>query len=273
MKNFIAKMLLMEKAGDPPAGEGAPKPGEQQPSKKDDPPAQPGGDKKFDEFGYEVVPAEKDPKEAGAPPKEGDPKKEDPSKDTKKVEPGTGYGEDDPVIEDPKPPEAPKDPPPPPTELDKKLEGLNPYMLERAKKQIPEMGLEGDKLDKFVAFLKQEQKQTEDYVKNEAAEALRLDQLRRSQWAKELKQDPVFGGDNFKVNLGRVEKVLDQYGVELKKELTDAKQMLRPSVMRMLARVADQVYPERRMAQGDPPTPIASENDKDKPNDPLAFYQ
>lgn len=274
MKNFMLKMLL-NKAGDGDGGGGAPKDppdGQQPPPKKDDPPPPKDGnpDDEFDELGYKKAAP---PKVPGDKKPEGDKSKEDPPAEPKKVEnPATGYGDEPPKVDDPPPAEPPKDPPPPPSELEKKLEGLGKTFAEDVKKQVSELGLEGEKLDKFIAFRKQEYKDAQEWGQRQQAEAQRQQQVQRQQWHKELKEDPAFGGDKFLANVARSEKVLDEYLPELKKELTEAKQVLRPSVMRGLARLADQLYPDRKLVQGDPPAPEEKPDDN-KPNDPLAFYQ
>lgn len=273
MLNFIEKMLKLDKVGDGGAGgppKDPPKPSDQPPAPKDAPP--PKADGHLDDLGYTKA-APEDPPPGDKKP-EGDLKKEDPPKAPEKVEnPATGYGDKEPVVEDPPPADPPKDPPPPATDLDKQLEGLNKSFAEQVKKQITDLGLEGEARTKYIALKHQEQKDAIDWGKNQAAREKQEDQVRRQSWHKELKEDPAFGGDKFSVNITRSEKILDEYLPELKKELTDAKQILRPSVMRGLARLADQLYPDRKMVQGDPPAADDKGADKDKPIDPLAFYQ
>lgn len=278
MQNFIGKMLLMNKAGDEGGGNAIPP--EQDPPAtppatppSDSPPPAP-GEKQYDELGYEIVP--KNPVSGDQKPP-GDKSKETPPKESEKVEdPATGY-EEDIKVDDPPPadPNAPKPPAtPPPTELEKKLEGLKGSFAEETKKIITEMKLEGESLDKFISFRMAEQKSFEDWAVKSQNENARQDKLRRHKWQEELKSDTVFGGDKYLINITRTNKILDEYLPELKKELTEAKQMLRPSVMRGLMRLADQMYPDRKLVQGDPPPPPEDKkNDDGKPNDPLAFYQ
>ncbi len=263
MKNFIVKMLKMNKVDEVPAG-GAPNP-------QTPPPPPAPGEKQYDELGYEIVPAKEvsgDQKPPGNKPPEGAPEKPE-----KVANPATGYGDEEPVVEEPAAPAPPAAPAQPPTELEKKLEGLNDGFKEQVKKHISELGLEGEKLDKFIEIKKNEQKSAIDWNKNQETEAKRQDQLRRQSWHKELKTDPVFGGDKFAANVSRSEKILDEYGAELKKELTEAGQVLRPSVMRMLARLADQLHPDRQLVQGDPPAGENDKTDDKKPLNPLDFYQ
>jgi hypothetical protein len=271
--------ILMDKADDdkgggaPKADAPPPKPGEQPPPKKDDPPAPAAGDKQYDELGYEIIPKKAADQKEGEKTKEGDPKEKAASKEPEKVEnPATGYGDKPPeVVEEPPPKKADEPPKPPPTDLEKKLEGLHSSFANQVKQQMTELDLKGEQLDKFIAFKKQEQKDLETFIQNQETENKRQEKIRNQKWDKELRDDPAFGGDKFPTNLTRTEKILDQYGPEFKKELTDAKQMLRPSVMRMLARIADDVYPDRQMVHGDPPAP--EQNDKDdKADNPLSFY-
>lgn len=274
MQDLIGKMLKLNKIDDGKGGTGGtpPKPEDVKPPAAGDPPAKKDGDKEFDELGYEIVPPKDSPPGDKKP--EGDPPPKDPTKKPEEVEPGTGYGKEPPKVEDAPPGDPPpkKEDAPPPTDLEKKLEAFAKPFADKIKLQITELGLEGEKLDKFIALRTQEVKDAEAWTKNQQAEMKRQSQLKEQGWHKELKEDPVFGGDKFPVNLARSEKVLAEYLPELKKELTEAGAMLRPSVMRGLARLADQLYPDRKMVQGDPP-PSKEETDKDKPNNPLDFYQ
>lgn len=265
----------MNKVSDGAAGGGTPK----DPPKPNDPPNNPPGDKKIeeagdnlDELGYEKRTPAVDDKKAGTSPKEGDSKKKDPPAEPEKVaNPATGYGDEPPKVDDPpKTPEPPKDPP---TDLDKKLDGLNDGFKALAKKQLADLGLEGEKLDKFVELKKQEQKDALDWQKNSELESQRRTKEQNASWHKELREDPAFGRDKFQLNVTRGENVLEEYGPELKKELTDANAMLRPSVMRMLARIADQLHPDDKVVHGDPVPPEGSRDDKDKKLNPLDFYE
>lgn len=266
MLNFRNK-ILMNKAGEGDAG-GAPNPPATPPATPNTPPPKEEGDN-LDELGYEKRPEE------GAAPKAGDEPPKTPAAKSEKVEnPATGYGDEPPKVDD-EPPKTPEPPKEPPTDLEKKLEGLNPSFLAAVKKQIEDIGLEGEKLDKFIAFKKQEQADAIAWQKSAETEAERQNKIQKANWHKELKADPVFGGDKFLTNVTRGEKVLDEYLPELKKELTEAKQMLRPSVMRGLARLADQLYPDDKLVQGDPPPPDGGDKgDKgDGKIDHLAFYE
>lgn len=286
MKDYVVRILRnkVTEGGEPIGGEGKleekiegdPAPDDKSKDKPDDkkgdPPPKGEGDKEYDELGYE-----KAPKKSGE--KKPDEKK-DPAPDAKKVENSTGYGDEEPKVEevDPKdkPPEKKEDPPPEPKDIDKKLEALtkvNAVMAEKTKQQATDLGLEGEKLDKFIAHRMAEQQAAGEWAAAQERAAKRAAQERHAGWHKELKADPDFGGDKFATNITRANKVLEEFGPEFKKELTDNGVMLRPSVMRMLARIADHSYPDRDFTQGDPPSGKDEDKDtKDKPNDPLAFY-
>lgn len=237
------------------------------PTPPNDPPVKADGDKpvesKLDFYG----------KEPGKAPEKKPDEKKDASEKSEEVEPGTGYGAEPPKVEDP-PKDPPKDPPTPPvpTDLDKKLEGLNEGFAKIVKEQATDLGLEGEKLDKFIALKKTEQAAAVKWQQDQQAEMKRQENAKHAAWDKELREDPTFGGQNFNINRTRAEKILDEYGGEFKKELTTNKVMVRPSVMRMLARIADDVWPDRKELNGDPP---GAENDKneEKKSSPLDFYQ
>jgi hypothetical protein len=272
MRNYLAK-ILMNQAGEPNAGAPPATPPSETPpaTPPGNPPPKADGDKEYDDLGYEIV-----KKAEGDPTAPGDKPPKDPTKKPEKVEnPVTGYGAEPPKVDDPPPADPNKkvDPPPAPTELEKKLEGLNPGFAALTKQQIDKIGLKGKELDEFIEIKKQEQKEALDWVQHQKDETARQEKIRNAGWHKELKEDPVFGGDNFLLNVTRGEKVLDEYLPELKKELTEGKQMLRPSVMRGLARLADQLYPDDKVVHGDPTPPPGEVDDKNEKSDPLAFYE
>lgn len=272
MQNFIVKTLLLNKAGDPGGGAGGPPaPPKQDPPQPPagDPPAQEAGDKEYDKFGYEI-PKEKPPVQGDKKPAGDNPPKDPPAPPAKVEKPGTGYDKE-PVVEDPPPAEPPKDPPaPPPTDLDKKLEGIHPAFLDDVKAEIADLELKGPQLDKFIARRKDEQKKNDEWAANREKEIKRQKQEQNRKWYKELKEDPVFGGAKLDHNVAAAEKFLDEYGAEFKKELTDAEQMLRPSVMRMLARAWNDRNPEPIVTQGDPPA--AQREEETEESNPLDFY-
>lgn len=275
MRNFIERpMRLLDKAneGGGTAGGAFPKPPPQQPPPADPPKTPPpGADDELDDLGYKKVPAEKAP---GDQKQEGDKSKETPPAEPEKVEnPATGYGDKEPEVDEKGDPSPPPPAPPAPTEIDKELEGLPEKAVAAAKALAEKMKLTAEQQKEWTAAVKQDFIERKKAADLQFAEERRQDQIRRQAWHKELKEDPAFGGDKFSANITRSEKILDEYGSELKKELTDAKQMLRPSVVRMLARIADKFSPDRKMVQGDPPSSERKDADKDKPIDNLAFYR
>lgn len=91
----------------------------------------------------------------------------------------------------------------------------------------------------------------------------------RSDWHKELKEDPTFGGEKFSYNILRSEKVLQDFMPGTKKMLTERGSMLPPYVMRDLAKLADHLYSTEKLTQGDPITPNEQKQEID---DALAYY-
>lgn len=271
MKNYLAK-ILMNKAGENDPGGATPPatpPTASAPPAPNTPPVEGEGDN-VDDLGYAKVPEKP---EAGTPPKAGDkPAKAASEKPAKVENPVTGYEAEPPPVDEPAAPPVDEPPKAPPTDLEKKLEGLNQWNANKVKAAIEKIGLEGEKLDQFIEIRKGEQKEANAFMQRAAQEEARQDKLKKAAWHKELKEDPGFGGDKFLTNVTRGEKVLDEYLPELKKELTDAKQMLRPSVMRGLARLADQLWPDDQVVHGDPTPPDEKPGDNEK-NDPLSFYE
>lgn len=229
-----------------------------------------------DDLGYPIVKPAPAKKEEGDPSKKADPKAKDPAAEPAKVDPLPGYDkEPEPVKEEPpKPPEPPKDPP---TDLEKKLEGLHKSFADKVKEQvgrIQKLGLEAEKekslIDELVADKKKEQADAVAYGQSQERERTRAIAAQKASWHKELKEDPVFGGEKFLTNASRSAKVISEYGPELKKDLTESGIMLRPDVVRMLSRIADALYPDPKMVQGEPPVPEKKADEES--DDPLAFY-
>lgn len=287
MRNFIAK-ILMDKAGDSPAGGGQPgkeippPPGAvAKPAAAAEPPAAEAGGKEYDEYGYEKVPA--------SPEEKPEPRKEEPKAGGKKEDPPpkaedlkgnlTGYEEEAPEVKESEPKKDDGPPPPPPTDLDKKVEGLHKSFADKVKEQVARIqkkGLPAEKekelIDEAIADKKKEQADAQAWGEKAQRDQALAVQKQKAAWHKELKEDPDFGGEKYLTNISRGVKVLDEYLPELKKELTDNKQMLRPSVMRGLARIADALYRDDKLVLGDPPAPEKAAGEKDEKSDPLAFY-
>lgn len=282
MRDAIVR-ILRDKAGEggePVGGDGKPpeskiegdpapdKSKDKQPDPPSNPPPKGEGDKEYDELGYEKAPKKADEKKP--------PEKKDPAAPPEKVENTTGYGPEEPKLEEePKPPEEKKDPPPPPAELDKKLESLakvNKVAADLVKQRAMDLGLEGEKLDKYIAHEMDDQQKAAKWNEDRLRAEKRAQQEKEVAYYKDLKGDPDFGGEKFDVNIVRTSKVLTEFGPEIKKRFTDNKVMIHPDLMRMLARIADHVYPDRKMVQGEPPGGKDDEDEKDKPINPLDFY-
>ncbi|MFM6930412.1 MAG: hypothetical protein ACKOX6_18255, partial [Bdellovibrio sp.] len=92
----------------------------------------------------------------------------------------------------------------------------------------------------------------------------------KANWHKELKNDPKFGGENFARNVHKVDKLLNEFAPEMKKNLTERKAMLPPIVMRDMLRIAEAIYSTEPLVHGDSKSP--SKPDSADKNDPLAFY-
>lgn len=222
----------------------------------------------LDEFGYEKAPAVNDSgKEDKEPPKDG---AKETKKESEKIEdPSTGYGV--------KPPKVDEETPPPKEE--KKIE-LG-YELEvkdipaeeviKLKEFAKNNALTKEAAQALVNLRKSEideaNKADEQYVKDQAKAVTEL----KASWDKELRTDPVFGGDKFDRNLMRVEKVLKEYLGETKKVLTERKSMLPPYVMRDLAKLADHLYSTEKFVQGD--ASKADDKAEEKEVDHLDFYR
>lgn len=254
--------------GTPPV----PKPAEAAPKPQVAPPAPPAqGEGSFDEFGY-AIPAET----KGDAGKEGKtaPKPEQKT-DEKKVEnPVTGYGEEPPKVEEP--PVVPAAPAAPaaPAETDLGFElnadGLSPEEVKAHKEFIKKHGVTKEVAQAFMDQRKEEIKQAAKFEQDAEKEFQKRVQQTRADWHKELKADPTFGGDKFAFNVQRVERVLEEFMPNTKKQLTERKIMPAPYLMRDLASMADTLYETTRLVQGEPNVP--SEEATEKENDPLAFY-
>lgn len=287
MRDAIVR-ILRDKAGEggePVGGEGGTPPTkidgnpgpddkskDKQPNPPSDQPPKKDGDKEYDELGYEKAPKAPDEKKPA--------EKKDPAAPPEKVADTTGYG-DEPKVEevDPneKPPEVP--PPPPPSDLEKRLEGLpeelkteTKELVERVQKLKLTPEQEKEWIDGAVEKAKQRFTEAKANWENNQRSAKRAQQEKEKAYYQDLKNDPDFGGEKFDVNIVRTNKVLTEFGPEIKKRFTDNKAMIHPDLMRMFARVADTVYPDRSMVQGEPPGGKDGEEEKDKPINPLDFY-
>lgn len=273
MKNFTMKMNKVgdvAPGGEPPAS--PPKPPAEQPPAAPNPPAKAEGDIEIDDFGYAKVPAADPSKKEGAATKAGDPPPETPvTKISEVKEPGTGYGEEPPKVDEVVAPPAP--PVVPPAELDDFDKVLADIPKEDAKtikdfatenKLTPEVAKKwADKVKANIEIAKTERANME-------RQADQQKKIQRKQWHDELKADATFGGEKFQLNVVRAERVLVDFGPDLKKQLTEGKGMLPPNVMRMLAAVANKLYATDTLPQGDPPPKAESTEEVDPVKD---FYK
>lgn len=260
MLNFMPKLKLDKDKGE--GGGGSP------PDESKEDPAPPAGDPppkeegdNLDEHGYEKVPKEEGDKE-----KAGDPPKEDPAPKEIK-DPATGYGDEPPKPEDP-----PKEDPPPkpdPDELDPVVEGLPKEEADKIKDFVKKHGVTKDHAKAFADLRKVEIAEAEAHFKKQEKEFEQQKIRIRAEWHKELKEDPAFGGENFKKNVSDAEKVLAEHMPQTKKSLTERKAMLPPYLMRDLAKLAKHLYSTEKLIQGEPKTPKEDEKVVDEA---LDFY-
>jgi len=273
---MIKKYILLNKVDANTGGGGATS--DDKKEQENQTPSQEEGDSGFDENGYPIEKAKDD--DGKKDPESGKESKEDGKKadekpvqeQTQKVEGVTGYGVEEPKEE--------KSEEPPPQEEKKesqiKLEyevdakGLDFSEIETLKKFAQEHALPQKATQALIDARKSEidtlNKQTEAYKK----ELENKKKETRSKWDKELRTDKEFGGENFAHNLHAIEKVLQDFMPEMKKELTDKGIALAPYIMKGLARVAKSLNAKETFVKGDKG---GKENsDKDEASDPLAFY-
>lgn len=89
----------------------------------------------------------------------------------------------------------------------------------------------------------------------------------KSDWQKNLKSDPVFGGENYSQNIKNVSKLISEFMPGINKTLTEGKRMLPPEVMKDFAALAKHLYAPERIVQGNAPAKADEASD-----DPLDYY-
>lgn len=223
------------------------------------------GGSDLDEYGYKKV--KKEEEDAG--------KKEEVSKDPDKKS-LTGYESDEGKKEEPpkkteedskKKEDAPKD-----FELENTGD-LFPEEVENIKAFVKKHSVSKELAQALVENKKEEVKRYQELVTDQDAKLVADREQVRRDWKTELKTDSDFGGEKFTHNIRQVDKIVDEFFPGIKKVLTEGKTMLPPYLMRDLAKFADHLYSPERLTQGDPITPKQSEEEnKDKSNDPLDFY-
>lgn len=275
MKSLF-KTLVLDKVEDGSGGgekvtPEQPAPG-QKPPENTAPPEEGGSD--TDEFGYKKTKTEGD--------KKPEDKSVEPEEKEKPIEPGTGYG--DKPLE--KPPEDEKKP-------DEKKPDEKEKPPEEGEVKFDEKDLLPDEIKKIKEFAKKhklspeaakdlaDEKRAEIKAMKDNGEAAKLQMQKEAEkaiakrkydWDQELRNDPVFGKENYSTNVKGAEKVLNDFWPEWKKELTEGKRMLPPNVMRGLAKVAESVYDTEKIVTGDP-TKAKPDSEKDENLDAhLDFY-
>lgn len=220
----------------------------------------------FDDLGYPIVKEEpKEPEPKDKPQSE----QKDPKEDGPK-EPVTGYDKEpaEPKKEEPQKEPDKKDEPKE-GEIDLgDTTGLIPSEVEDIKALAKEHNLPESAVKAIVEYRKDEVKKLNEFA--EAQEKKRQEEVQqiRSQWHKELKSDPTFGGEKFAFNVKQTEKVIEDFMPGLKKELTERQNMLPPYLMRDLLKLANHLYSTPKLTQGEP----VIEKKEAEDDDPLAFY-
>lgn len=172
--------------------------------------------------------------------------------------------------QDPKTPESQQVPPPPQPAEEKPLE-LNLEGIEE---------LEGKKLSEFAKAHKLTKEQAQALVENRKAEltAMKADdakfvteqeakkQAAKAKWEQELRDDPVFGKDNYVHSVNRVDKLLAEKLPRFGKMLTKGNIVLPADVMRDLNDVALLVYGTESFVGGD------NNTSKQAAKSPLDYY-
>lgn len=188
-----------------------------------------------DNLGYEVKPGEQLPTPAEEPkPGEGD----EPPAPAEEPKPGEG---DEPSAE--------KTPEQLTQEFSEVLKEVNDYDKELIAKFAVENKLNVD--------------QVKAYAELQKAEDSKLEEERgkiRSGWVNDLKTDVEFGGENFAVNVDKVERLLEKHLPETKKILTERGTMLPPYIMKDLLGVYKTLNPTNEMVKGDPSKPVVQKN-------------
>lgn len=242
------------------------------PKPNETPPAAAADGKEYDELGYEIVPEKKDePKPSDKKPDAKPPEKK--ADDTKVENPSTGYGDEPPKDETPAPAAKPEEKKDVDLGFELKIDAIIP---KEAVTKVKEFAKANEMTQKqtqaLVDILKTDTESTNKAIADAKAAADQELKATRSKWHKELKEDPTFGGENFKHNVHQAERVLQDLMPETKKELTKRGTVLPPYVMRDLAKIAEKFYATTSLVQGDPQPPTEKKNETES-DDPLAFYQ
>ncbi len=205
----------------------------------------------LDAFGYEVKAEEKVVEEKVEEKKVEEPVVEDKT---------TGYSDDpekkvepkvEEKVEEKKPVEGEK------TAEELRITEINDTLGDRDDKEsIAKFAVENNMTkDQVTAYMTMRDAEDAQWDADDKAAA----QAQRSAWKKELLDDPTFGGDNFDINVDKVDKVLNNLMPNTKKVLTERGNMLPPYIMRDLLEVSKALNPTTTLVNGDPSEPVAKE--------------
>lgn len=170
------------------------------------------------------------------------------------------------------PPPATPPPAEPPADVykDLKVEGVDQTYVESFKRFAGDKKFSPEQAQALFDLKKSEMKAMEDQHKEN--ERVHQDKIKatRAAWGQELRNDPVFGGQNFDTNVHMVNMYISEFLPETNKHLTTTKQMLPPYVMRDLHRNAMEAYKTDTYVNG-------AEGDSTKGGgdsyDPLDYYK
>lgn len=219
----------------------------------------------FDEFGY---PINKTGEAPPPPPVATTPPPEQKAGEAAPKATATGYDEEPAQVDPP--------PPPPPKEEEKidlgfelKTDGLSPEEAQQLKQAFKADGFNEKQAQAMVA-LRVNQINAENAAKAERERvAVEAQKAQRSEWHRELKTDPTFGGEKFAFNVQQAGKVVEEFMPNTKKVLTERKTMLPPYVMRDLAKLSETLFASQSLVQGSAVVPQKEEG----PDDHLDFYK
>lgn len=223
--------------------------------------------KELDEFGYEK-------KESQEPPKtEEKPKKEEPP-ETEEKPPESVTGYDKPPE---KPPEEkkPSEEEKPPEEgelkvadkgelLDEEVDEILSVAKEHKLSQAVVDAMVAKRKEMIEAFNKKSEKAAEER-QNEIKK-------QRLQWYNELKEDQEFGGENFETNVKKVNKLVDEFMPNFKKQLTKSGTMLPPYLMRDFAKLSKYLHSTEKLVEGEEFKEKEQEEKKNSGKEHLEFY-
>lgn len=176
------------------------------------------------------------------------PEETKPAEETTKENEVDDYGYSEPVEEKPeetKPAEEQTEEEKSAEELKKEIESTLGDLPEFDRNRLTEFAVKNkmtkEQAEAYAEIVRSDIKETENNVKNQ-----------RSEWKKELVDDPTFGGDNFDQNIHRVEKLLENHLPNTKKVLTDRGSMMPPYIMKDLLGIAKALNPTTELVSGDP---------------------